>query len=126
MQSDLAKAMGISKLLPCFKHPTNHDVDSLEAGCWSGRQFKTITKTPETGEKEGLVFRHEIGDLSKQQATQPDYPTRIVTYQAGEKQHQVQVGPTQFSTDVSDGVKRTERIVLTQNMRDCSDSLQTG
>jgi len=63
---DLGKALETSKMLPPFKPPTNLDVDSLEAGSWSGRQFKIAGKTPKAGaEKTPKAEDTEDGLLVK-------------------------------------------------------------
>lgn len=63
---DLAQALATSKLLPAFKPSANLDVDSLEAGSWSGRQFKAVGKTPKPGgEKTPKAGEKEEGLLLK-------------------------------------------------------------
>jgi len=82
-------------------------------------------RSPEDGE-EGLLFMQEMIDLSKQQASQPESPPKMVTFKVGGRQHQFQAGPAQFGTDLTGGVKVTERVVLAQHLRACSGSLQNG
>jgi len=82
-------------------------------------------RSPEDGE-EGLLFMQEMIDLSKQQASQPESPPKMVTFKVNGKQHQFQAGPAQFGTELSGGVQVTGKLVLAQHIRACSGSLQNG
>ena len=61
-------------------------------------------KSPEDAE-EGLLFMQEMIELSKQQATQPESPPKLLTYIHQGKVWQLQAGPAQFGKELSNGVK---------------------
>ena len=100
-------------------------------------------RNSEDGE-EGLMFMQEMIDMSKQQASQPESPPKLVTFKIGGSSKQLQAGPAQFGTDLADGRKVcmyllyfhkhlnpcpsqvTGKVVLAQHIRACSGSLQNG
>jgi len=82
-------------------------------------------RNSEDGE-EGLMFMQEMIDMSKQQASQPESPPKLVTFKIGGSSKQLQAGPAQFGTDLADGKKVTGKVVLAQHIRACSGSLQNG
>ena len=61
-------------------------------------------RSSEDGE-EGLMFMQEMIDMSKQQASQPESPPKLVTLKVGDSSKQLQAGPAQFGTDLSGGKK---------------------
>lgn len=61
-------------------------------------------RSSEDGE-EGLMFMQEMIDMSKQQASQPESPPKLVTFDVGGSSKQLQAGPAQFGTDLSGGKK---------------------
>ena len=61
-------------------------------------------RNSEDGE-EGLMFMQEMIDMSKQQASQPESPPKLVTFKIGGSSKQLQAGPAQFGTDLADGKK---------------------
>lgn len=85
-------------------------------------------KTPEDGE-EGLLFMQEMIELSKQQASAPESPPKMVSFSLPgytATRQSLQAGPAQFGKELSQGVSVTGRVVLANNIKCCSGSLQNG
>lgn len=72
------------------------------------------------------MFMQEMIDMSKQQASQPESPPKLVTLKVGDSSKQLQAGPAQFGTDLSGGKKVSGKVVLAQHIRACGGSLQNG
>lgn len=72
------------------------------------------------------MFMQEMIDMSKQQASQPESPPKLVTFDVGGSSKQLQAGPAQFGTDLSGGKKVSGKVVLAQHIRACGGSLQNG
>ena len=68
-------------------------------------------RSSEDGE-EGLMFMQEMIDMSKQQASQPESPPKLVTFKVGGSSKQLQAGPAQYGTDLSGGKKVSKNYVL--------------